>query len=197
MPVSEVLGESALAPTCAAYGPAVLAQRIRVLARSAARVVVKVPYSAGGAGNVSVAATEVAEASLSVIKEYILGALHALGWYDIYPLLVGSWEAPALSSPSVQLWIPAIGDGPPLIEGLFEQMLEGVEGAFVGSVPTELPECWRNQLANEAMRLATVLQLLGYFGRCSLDALLVGQSYDFAALHWIECNGRWALSPFQ
>lgn len=189
--ISDVLGASALPPTSAAYGPALLAHRIRALARSAARVVVKVPYSAGGLGNVSVAATEVAGASLSVVKDYILGALHTLGWYDLYPILVGLWEAPALTSPSVQLWTPAIGDGPPLIEGLFEQILEGVEGTFVGSVPTELPECWRNQLADEAMRLATVLQLLGYFGRCSLDALLVGQSFDAAALHWIECNGRW------
>lgn len=189
--VSEVLGDSALPPTCAAYGPAVLADRIRVLAQSAARVVVKVPYSAGGLGNVSVAATEVAGASLSVVKDDILGALHRLGWYDVYPLLVGLWEAPAVTSPSLQLWIPAVGDGPPVIEGLFEQILEGVQGAFVGSVPAELPECWRNRLANEAMRLATVLQLLGYFGRCSLDALLVGQSFDSATLHWIECNGRW------
>ncbi|UXA08893.1 hypothetical protein KXD96_12945 [Mycobacterium sp. SMC-2] len=189
--IGEVLGENALPPTLAAYGPAALAHRIRALAQSAARVVVKVPYSAGGAGNLSVAATDVAGAALSVVKDYILAALHALGWYDVYPLLVGLWEAPALSSPSVQLWIPALGDGPPLIEGLFEQQLLGTEGAFVGSVPAELPERWRNQLADDAMRLATVLQLLGYFGRCSLDALVVGQSYDSAALHWIECNGRW------
>ncbi len=189
--ISEVLGESALPPTSAAYGPAVLAERIRVLARSAARVVVKVPYSSGGAGNVSIAATQVAGAPLSAIKEYILNALHTAGWYDVYPLLVGVGEAPALSSPSVQLWIPAIGDGPPLIEGLFEQILEGLEAVFVGSVPAELPERWRNQLANDAMRLATGLQLLGYFGRCSFDALLVGQNFDSAALHWIECNGRW------
>ncbi len=92
---------------------------------------------------------------------------------------------------SAQLWIPAIGDGPPIVEGLFEQLLLGSEGTFIGSVPAELPERWRNQLASDAMRLATVLQLLGYFGRCSLDALLVGQSFDSAALHWIECNGRW------
>ncbi len=189
--VSEVLGENALPPTLAAYGPAALAHHIRMLARSAARVVVKVPYSAGGAGNVSVAATEVAGASLSAVKEHILGTLHTLGWFDVYPLLVGLWEAPALSSPSVQLWIPAIRDGPPIIEGLFEQVLGSAEGIFVGSLPAELPEFWRDQLAVDAMRLATVLQLLGYFGRCSLDALLVGQNFDSAALHWIECNGRW------
>jgi hypothetical protein len=47
------------------------------------------------------------------------------------------------------------------------------------------------RLAEDAMRLASALQLLGYFGRCSLDTLLVGQTLDSAILHWIECNGRW------
>lgn len=61
----------------------------------------------------------------------------------------------------------------------------------MGSVPAELPEKWQRRLAEDAMRLASALQLLGYFGRCSLDALLVGQSLDSGVLHWIECNGRW------
>ena len=188
---AEVLGETALPPTYAAHGPAVLAYRIRSLARSAERVVVKVPDSAGGAGNVCLAAREVVGASLSDIKNRILSVLRAVGWYDNYPLLVSVWEAPVLNSPSVQLWIPAITDGSPIIEGLFEQILEGEEGSFVGSVPAELSERWQRRLAEDAMRLASALQLLGYFGRCSLDALLTGQTIDSAALHWIECNGRW------
>jgi hypothetical protein len=188
---AEVLGETALPPTYAAYGPAVLAHRIRSLARSAERVVVKVPDSAGAAGNVCFAAREVADASLSDIKNRMLRVLRAVGWYNTYPLLVAVWEAPVLSSPSVQLWIPAITDGPPVIEGLFEQILEGEERSFVGSVPAELQERWQFRLAEDAMRLTSALQLLGYFGRCSLDALLVGQTLDSAALHWIECNGRW------
>jgi len=121
----------------------------------------------------------------------MLRVLHALGWHDTYPLLVAIWEVPVLSSPSVQLWIPALAGGPPVIEGLFEQILEGQEGLFVGSVPAELPERWRLRLAEDAMRLASVLQFLGYFGRCSFDALLVGQTLDSAVLHWIECNARW------
>lgn len=188
---AEILGETALPPTYAAHGPAVLAHRIRSVARSAERVVVKVPDSAGAAGNVCLAAREVADASLSDIKNRILRVLRALGWHDNYPLLVAVWEAPILSSPSVQLWIPAIADGPPIIEGLFEQILEGEEGSFVGSVPAELPERWQRRLAEDAMRLASALQLLGYFGRCSLDALIVGQTLDSAVLYWIECNGRW------
>jgi len=188
---AEVLGETALPPTYAAHGPAVLAHRIRTLAQSAERVVVKVPDSAGAAGNVRLAAREIADSSLSEIKYRTLRILHALPWYDTYPLLVGVWEAPVLSSPSVQLWIPAIANGPPIIEGLFEQILEGEEGTFVGSVPADLPERWQRRLAEDSLRLASTLQLLGYFGRCSLDALLVGQTLDSAVPHWIECNGRW------
>ncbi len=188
---SEILGKTSLPPTYAAHGPAVLAHRIRSLARSTERVVVKVPDSAGAAGNMCLAASEVADASLSDIKNRILRGLRAFGWYDTYPLLVAVWEAPILSSPSVQLWIPPITDGPPIIEGLFEQILEGEAGLFVGSVPAELPENWQRQLAEDAMRLGSGLQFLGYFGRCSLDTLLVGQTLDSAVLHWIECNGRW------
>jgi hypothetical protein len=188
---AEVLGETALPPTYAAHGPAVLAHRLRLLARSAERVVVKVPDSAGSAGNMCLAAREVAGASLPDIKNRLLRVLRAVGWCDTYPLLVGAWEAPVLCSPSVQLWIPAIIGGPPIIEGLFEQILEGEECSFVGSVPAELPERWQRRLAEDAMRLASALQFLGYFGRCSLDSLLVGKTLDSAVLHWIECNGRW------
>ena len=32
---------------------------------------------------------------------------------------------------------------------------------------------------------------LGYFGRCSFDAILVGGDPAAWQLHWVECNGRW------
>ncbi len=189
--VAEVLGPGALPPTHSAHCVAVLAHRARALARRAERIVVKVPDSSGGAGNFCLVGRDLRDASLADIKDRICGALHAAGWCDAYPLLVGLWEAPALSSPSVQLWIPAVSNGPPVIEGFFEQILEGRDGVFVGSVPAQLPEHWKLRMAEEAMRLATVLQLVGYFGRCSLDALLIGETLDAADLRWIECNGRW------
>ena len=39
--------------------------------------------------------------------------------------------------------------------------------------------------------MAVVLQHLGYVGRCSLDAILVGNDETTARLYWVECNGRW------
>ena len=88
---AEILGATTLPPTYAAHGPAVLAHRIRSLAQSAERVVVKVPDSAGAAGNVCLAAREIADASLSDIKTRIL-RIRVGGWYDTYPLLVAVWR---------------------------------------------------------------------------------------------------------
>lgn len=39
--------------------------------------------------------------------------------------------------------------------------------------------------------IASLVQRLGYVGRLSLDALIVGEDFSSADLHWIECNGRW------
>jgi len=50
---------------------------------------------------------------------------------------------------------------------------------------------WQRRLAGEAALLGALFQRLGYFGRCSFDAILVGPDLDRALLHWIECNGRW------
>jgi pre ATP-grasp domain-containing protein len=188
---AEVVGNDAIPPTYSAHSFASLVRRIRELARAEERVVVKVPDSAGGLGNVCLAPHEFARSSLFDIKRHITGVLHSLGWHDTFPLLIGLWEAPAVCSPSVQLWIPDETEGPPIIEGLFEQRLEGPEGIFVGSVPASLPRHWQERLAYQATQLATVFQLLGYYGRCSLDAIIVGTDFDRAALHWIECNGRW------
>ncbi|MBE9553560.1 MAG: hypothetical protein IMF05_08870, partial [Proteobacteria bacterium] len=112
-------------------------------------------------------------------------------WDGGWPLLVGVWDSPAVGSPSVQTWIPEARDGPPVIEGIFEQVVEGHRGAFVGAVPADLPDGWIMRLMHEAALLAGLLQRLGYYGRCSFDAVLAGRSLEEAELHWIECNGRW------
>lgn len=189
--ITKTLGPAALPPTFAAHSLAALASRMRLLARNSRRIVVKVPDSAGSAGNISLDACDICDLTLGAIRDRIIGMLFTLGWRDTFPLLVGLWETPALSSPSVQMWIPPISFGPPLIEGIFEQILEGTEGAFAGSVPADLPADVQRRLAMEATRIGTVLQHCGYFGRCSLDALLVGDYHEDAELHWIECNGRW------
>lgn len=120
-------------PTYSAYGITSLVRRIRELGQ--ARVVVKAPDSSGGLGNICLAPQEFLGSSLLAIRNHVTGLLYSLGWHDTFPLLVGLWEAPVICSPSAQLWIPTEAEGPPIIEGLFEQRLEKREGVFVGSEP--------------------------------------------------------------
>lgn len=189
--VTEVLGSRSLPATRHAYGPAALAAELRTLARRHDRVTVKVPDSAGSLGNIAIPSEDVLSRSLAGLRDWLVALLGGLTWDGQYPLLVGVWDSPTVGSPSVQIWIPNRDDGLPVVEGIFHQVIEGSRGTFVGAQPADLPAVWVRRLAEEATRLAILLQNLGYYGRCSLDAVLAGRNLDVAELHWIECNGRW------
>ncbi|MGI9382065.1 MAG: hypothetical protein ACR2PO_02850, partial [Methyloligellaceae bacterium] len=173
--VTEVLGRGARPPLRAAYGPTALAAHVADLARRSQRVAIKVPDSAGSLGNISLASEDVAALTLSRLRARLRALLLDLGWCRHFPLLVEVWDSPVLSSPSVQIWVPNAGQGLPVIEGIFEQIVEGEEGTFVGSVPTALSNDWNETIADEATRIAALLQELGYFGRCSFDAVIAGR----------------------
>ncbi len=163
---------------------------LRWLAKRYPSVAVKLPNSASSQGNfVFEAATLLAMSARQVMNE-VMATLDCSGWQRRFPVQVTAWERPVLRSPSVQLWIPETTDDP-VVEGVFEQRLTGQIARFSGAEPSALPESWTQRLANEAGRLAFFLQQLGYVGRCSFDAIILGEDLDHAELHWIECNGRW------
>lgn len=184
----QVIGGVATPPTMAAYGPAGAAGLVKRIAATNKQVIVKVPDSAGSAGNIRLDSAVVNGMKLRVLRGFLLRRLHAAGWKDTYPVLVGVWDENVRCSPSAQIWIPDVSQGAPQVEGVFEQHVEGPAGEFIGGVPSGLPDRTQDQLRSEAIRIATVLQHLGYFGRCSLDAVLCGPERH---IHWIECNGRW------
>ena len=181
--VAEVLGLQAQPKAFHAYGPAALAGQVQAIARQYERVVIKVPDSAGSAGNNSIWSHD--------IRQKLLSKLHRRGWRDRYPLLTQVWDCDVASTPSVQLWIPHPHEAGPIIEGIFEQTVEGLGGEFVGSCPAELSTELRALLAEQACQLATVLQFCGYYGRCSFDAVIIDARRHSGRIHWIECNGRW------
>jgi hypothetical protein len=189
--VTELLGGGALPPSYHAFGPAALAGRVRVLARRWERVVIKVPDSAGSAGNLVLDSADIRNLPLRSLRLRLLRMLRNLGWRSGFPLMVGVWDTAVLGSPSVQTWIPLPEHGLPIVEGVFDQHVEGSAGEFVGAVPCRAPEEWLKRLADEAMVIACLFQRLGYFGRCSFDSVISGKDYAGAELHWIECNGRW------
>jgi hypothetical protein len=177
--VDRLIGAEATPSAESASGSAMLTAKVAALARSHASIAVKVPDSASSKGNLVLDAATVTNQPLPRLRRHLLG------------LLVTAWEQPVLASPSVHLWIPAQGAGEVIVEAVFDQRLVGAGGAFAGAAPSALPSAWQRRLAREAAELGALFQCLGYFGRCSFDAIVVGSDLERAMLHWIECNGRW------
>ncbi|HJO04597.1 MAG TPA: hypothetical protein QGG47_11545, partial [Acidobacteriota bacterium] len=97
-----------------------------------------------------------------------------------------------VGSPSIQLWIPPLGDDPPLLEGIFDQRFyPGQEQVFQGSVPSQLPHTLQRRIGEAGLLLGRVFQLLHYVGRCSFDTILCGSNLSNPAIKFTECNGRW------
>lgn len=186
-----VLGKDAIPPTMSAYGPAATAALVSRISKTAPQVIVKVPDSAGSAGNVRVSSAQLSGKTITETREFLLDRLHATGWQDRYPVLVGVWDENVTSSPSVQMWIPKIGEGQPCADGVFEQRLLGDMAAYVGAAKSCLPEFVQCKLICDAKQFAAVLQQIGYYGRCSFDAVICADENGRDAIHWIECNGRW------
>lgn len=189
--VTEVLGRQAMPAAYPAFNPWALTRRVLALAKHHASIAVKLPDSASSIGNFVFESESVLRLPPLRVLNRLRDVLHGAGWRGRFPLLVTGWEQSVAANPSVQLWIPESEAGPPLVEGIFEQRLAGEAGQFAGAAPSDLPLGWQQRLAVEASRLAWLFQDLGYFGRCSCDAILVGENAASWQLHWIECNGRW------
>ncbi len=190
--VGRLLGEWALPPTTSASSWALLAERVRRLARIHPRVGIKLPSAAGSVGNLVLDSDELLRfTSLAELRDHLLGLFAEMGWIDPFPTLVSVWEDSVLLSPSLQGWIPHLEEGRPILEGVFDQNVTGRVGRFVGSAPTRLSREVQELIAAQGARILLLFQMLGWYGRCSLDTILVGDDPATARLHWVECNGRW------
>ncbi|WP_295317213.1 hypothetical protein [Roseobacter sp.] len=87
--------------------------------------------------------------------------------------------------------LPLPSEGPPQPDGLFEQRVRTSMATFAGAAPSSLPDTVRTRIGSQDLRIARVLQRLGYYGRCSLDAVLCQNASEPPTIHWIGCNGRW------
>lgn len=186
-----LLGTDAVSTKRTAFSWSILARHVAELARKSERLVIKVPDSAGSEGNFVVHSRDVSHLSLRNLFQRLKEMIPGLGNGPVFPVLVEVWDINVLNSPSVQVWIPLPEHGPPEIEDVFVQALSGEEAAFAGAMRANLPERFDRELCHGAMQLATLFQKLGYFGRCSFDALIYGANARDAKIHWIECNARW------
>ena len=187
----EVLGIKSVPTTFEVHNLSMLCIYIAKLIESTTTVAIKLKDSASSAGNLVLDSNTLRTLSLHTLREHLLTILAQRCWNNSYPLMVSAWESPVAESPSVHLWIPKEDQGLPVVEGIFDQIVSGTACEFVGAVPSRLDDTWQNRIAKDAVRLGYLFQTLGYFGRCSLDAIIVGQNLSTATMHWVECNGRW------
>lgn len=136
------------------------------------QVVVKVPDSAGSAGNIRLDSVRIRKLRLADLRDQLEQLLRATGWNGRYPVLVGVWESGVLSSPSIQMWLPHDFEGQPAILGIFEQRIKGNEGKFVGARHAQLSKGVEADLRNGTMMIGAVFQRIGNYGPSSFDCVL-------------------------
>jgi hypothetical protein len=189
--VRRVLGEAFVPESYQVCNFSSLAWVINQYLADAPHIVIKLPDSAGGKGNLLLDPSRFRGESVGAIRAMLREELLPLQWAGECRLLVSIWEEKVICSPSVQLWLPPAGTGDPVIEGLFNQEVDSGRGEFMGSVPADFPVAAEEEAIHSSAVLGRLFQLLGYVGRCSFDLLLVGDSLSGSRLKIIECNGRW------
>jgi hypothetical protein len=186
--VARVLGRDALVETRISRDVDNIQADLRAMAERHNRVGLKRTRCASAMGNAVFASRDVQtrESAACAVDEF----LERTEWPEGEDVLTVAWLDTDLS-PSTQLWIPPLGRGEPRLDGIYEQILVGEEGVFVGSRPSSLPDAVNRELAEGAIRVAAALQELGYVGRCSFDHLVTGDPEGNFAVVFTECNGRW------
>ena len=179
--VEQTLGDDWLVRTEFARTPRDLARYLVDIAKNCERVGLKRTRCASAMGNAVFDASEVLSGDPDAL---VRAFLERTEWDGDEDVLAVAWEESELS-PSTQCWLPPRGQGVPVVEGVYEQILEGPEKVFVGSRPST--HAINERLIEASVRVATELQELGYVGRCSFDFIVSEDGEP----RFTECNGRW------
>jgi hypothetical protein len=188
--VSRVLSPDWVVETHAANDPAEMARHLVRLAERHRRGGLKRTRCASAMGNAVYDLEAIARLDPDKILEEVRRFLERTEWALDEEVLIVAWEQ-TNDSPSTQLWIPPSEVGPPVVEGVYEQLLEGDEKIFLGSRPSRLPEVVNESLTRSSIAVGSALQSLGYVGRCSFDFIVVADTPEASQVKFVECNGRW------
>ena len=188
--VTAVLGPEWTPDTRRADTVAGIAANLRGLAAGWPSIGLKRTRCASAMGNAVFDGAAIRAEPPAEVERLVRTFLTRTEWPPGETVLAVAWEQ-ATASPSTQWWIPPADDGPPRLDGIYEQILEGVRKVFVGSRPSTLPDRVNRTLASAARRVAEALQALGYVGRCSFDHIVLGDPDADFAIRFTECNGRW------
>ena len=184
--VASVLGREWIGPTLFAGSAEAIARNLSRLASDHQRVGLKRSCCASGMGNQVFDARQLRGRDEEEVVHIVREFLERTEWDGKEEVLAVAWEDTE-RSPSTQTWIPPRGKGAPLVEGIYEQILEGEEKVFVGSRPSGLGPSIDARLSKASLAVAGALQEIGYVGRCSFDFLVL----DEDVIRFTECNGRW------
>jgi hypothetical protein len=176
--------------THASAEPAEMAAHLARLARQHGKVGLKRTRCASAMGNAVYDLSRIQRLASEQIVDEVRSFLERTEWACDEEVLIVAWEETD-NSPSTQLWIPPLGQGLPVVHGVYEQMLEGEEKVFIGSRPSTLPAPVNATLSEASLAVAAALQGLGYVGRCSFDFIVLGDPGDEYRVKFTECNGRW------
>ncbi len=184
--VIAVLGPGFLPESRRSASAEALARALLELSEAGPSVALKRLRCASAMGNEVFESAAIRRRGFSGVLDVVRGFLERTGWKGDEDVLAVCWE-PATSSPSTQWWLPPPGGGEPTLGGVYEQILAGEEGVFVGSRPSGLAEEVEKRIVSQSGRVAAALQRLGYVGRCSFDHLVLPDG----RVVFTECNGRW------
>ena len=188
--VSDILGDKWLVDTRRSHQPDELARALGDIAKLCRHVGLKRTRCASAMGNIVFDAGEVCDLSRTELRAIVDEFLERTEWCGGEEVLVVEWRETDLS-PSTQLWIPPESQGLPVLEGIYEQLLDGPEKVFLGSRPSTLPEAVHQQLGRASLEICTAFQRMGYVGRCSFDFIITGDPDGDFDIRFTECNGRW------
>jgi hypothetical protein len=188
--VTAVLSADWLVETHSATKPVEMARHLLRLARRHQKVGLKRTRCASAMGNAVYDLARIERLRPEEIVDEVKAFLERTEWALDEEVLVVAWEKTD-DSPSTQLWIPPDGAGPPRVDGVYEQILEGEEKIFLGSRPSTLDPTINEMLIDASLVVATALQALGYVGRCSFDFIVVADGETGCRAKFTECNGRW------
>ncbi len=184
--VTAVLGPGFLPESRRSASAEALARELLELSETAPSVALKRLRCASAMGNEVFESAAIRRLGFPGVLDIVRGFLERTGWEGDEDVLAVCWER-ATSSPSTQWWLPPPGGGEPTLGGVYEQILAGEEGVFVGSRPSGLAAEVEERIVSQSGQLAVALQRLGYVGRCSFDHLVLPDD----RVVFTECNGRW------
>ena len=112
-------------------------------------------------------------------REELLRRLHAIGWRDRLPMLIGVWEVAALARPSAQVCLPQAEQGPPIIGVIFGRVLHGTNLSLTDATAIHLPVPFGRRLCREAFPITLLLSMHELFRTVGRSCQAICRSYSY------------------